>query len=195
MSSALSATSAVFGSSTMIMRLLVLLLFALLALPPAPAPAQGRPPNIVVILADDLGYGDVGVYGHPTIHTPRIDRMAAEGMRFTDFSVAAPLCTPSRAALMTGRYPGRSGLAVGVLRPDAMNGLDPAVLLDERPYSASIQSAIALSARRPYCRTLSAVEHPELKSCEIGCSPHDPAERVDLADDSSLCNTAYRRIA
>lgn len=81
-------------------------------------------PNIIYINCDDLGYGDLGCYGAKDIHTPNLDRMAAEGTRFTDFSVASPLCTPSRAALMTGRYPGRSGLAIGVLRPDATNGLD-----------------------------------------------------------------------
>src|SRR5512138_70432 len=68
-------------------------------------------PNIVIILADDLGYGDLGCYGHPTIRTPNLDRMAAEGMRFTDFYSAAEVCTPSRAALLTGRYAVRSGMA------------------------------------------------------------------------------------
>lgn len=67
-------------------------------------------PNIVVILADDLGYGDLGCYGHPSIRTPHLDRMAREGMRFTDFYSAAEVCTPSRAALLTGRYPVRSGM-------------------------------------------------------------------------------------
>lgn len=68
-------------------------------------------PNIVIIYADDLGYGDLGCYGHPTIRTPNLDRLAAEGMRFTDFYSAAEVCTPSRAALLTGRYPVRSGMA------------------------------------------------------------------------------------
>lgn len=86
-------------------------------------PSAAPPPNIVLILCDDLGYGDLGCYGAKDIRTPHLDRMASEGTRFTDFSVVAPLCTPSRAALMTGRYPGRLGLATGVLRPGATNGL------------------------------------------------------------------------
>lgn len=76
----------------------------------APSPAEARSPNFVIIYADDLGYGDLGCYGHPTIRTPHLDRMAAEGMRLTDFYSAAEVCTPSRAALLTGRYPIRSGM-------------------------------------------------------------------------------------
>src|SRR5438477_11874807 len=66
-------------------------------------------PNIVLIVADDLGYGDVGVFGARDIPTPNIDRMARAGVKLTDF-YAAPLCTPSRAQMLTGRYPVRSGL-------------------------------------------------------------------------------------
>ncbi len=73
-------------------------------------------PNIIIILADDMGYGDLSCYGHPSIRTPNLDRMAAEGMRFTDFYVAACVCTPSRAALLTGRLPIRTGMA-GRLAP------------------------------------------------------------------------------
>ena len=80
-------------------------------------------PNVILVVTDDLGYGDLGCYGATDVRTPQLDRMAAEGMRFTDFSVTAPLCTPSRASIMTGRYPGRSGLAFGVLRPDTTRGL------------------------------------------------------------------------
>jgi arylsulfatase A len=87
-------------------------------------------PNVIIIFADDLGYGDLGCYGHPTIRTPHLDRMAAEGMRLTDFYVAAPVCTPSRAALLTGRYAIRSGMSQvpgtrGVLFPDSKGGLPP----------------------------------------------------------------------
>lgn len=72
--------------------------------------ADSTRPNIVIIFADDLGWGDLGCYGHPNIRTPNLDRMAAEGMRFTEFYSAAEVCTPSRAALLTGRYPIRSGM-------------------------------------------------------------------------------------
>ncbi len=97
----------------------ILILFALAGAAFAAAPA----PNVVFINCDDLGYGDLGCYGATNIRTPYLDRMAREGTRFTDFSVTSPLCTPSRAALMTGKYPGRVGLAIGVLRPDATTGL------------------------------------------------------------------------
>jgi arylsulfatase A-like enzyme len=78
--------------------------------------------NIVVLFADDLGYGDLSCYGHPTIRTPQLDNMAAEGIRLTSFYVAAPACTPSRVALLTGRYPVRVGLP-HVLGPDSENGI------------------------------------------------------------------------
>lgn len=87
--------------------------------------AASRPPNIIVILADDMGYGDLSSYGHPSIATPNLDRMAREGQRWTDFYAAAPLCTPSRASLLTGRYPVRTGLSGGVLFEWSASGLDP----------------------------------------------------------------------
>jgi len=86
----------------------------------------GARPNVIILFADDLGYGDLGCYGHPSIRTPNLDRMAAEGMRFTDFYSAAEVCTPSRAALLTGRYPIRSGMChdrFRVLRRDSLGGL------------------------------------------------------------------------
>src|SRR5918996_896707 len=77
-------------------------------------PASGQEPatrpNVVLILADDLGYGDLGCYGHPRFKTPNLDRMAAEGARLTQFNCPAPFCAPTRAALMTGRYPARCGM-------------------------------------------------------------------------------------
>jgi arylsulfatase A len=85
-----------------------------------------NPPNFVVIFCDDLGYGDLGVFGHPIIRTPNIDQMAHEGQKWTQFYVADPVCTPSRAALLTGRYPIRSGMTSServVFFPDSANGL------------------------------------------------------------------------
>ncbi len=73
-------------------------------------PQQGEKPNIVLLFTDDQGYHDLGCYGNDTIQTPHLDQLASEGMRFTDFYVTAPLCTPSRASLLTGRYPHRNGL-------------------------------------------------------------------------------------
>ena len=85
-----------------------------------------KPTNFIIIFADDLGYGDLSSFGHPTIKTPHLDRMAAEGQKWTNFYVAASVCTPSRAALLTGRLPIRSGMTSNkqrVLFPDSRHGL------------------------------------------------------------------------
>jgi len=107
--------------------LLALISFGLLqAATTQAATRRATSPNFVILFADDLGYGDLGCYGHPTIRTPNLDRMAAEGMRFTDFYSAAPVCTPSRAALLTGRLAVRSGLCSDtrrVLFPNSAGGL------------------------------------------------------------------------
>src|SRR5688572_25348417 len=105
------------------MRTLALVLFTLLAF--SFEQAAAAPPNVVIIFADDLGYGDLGCYGSPVISTPNLDRMAAEGLRFTDFYSAAEVCTPSRTALLTGRYPIRSGMCGHrrVLFPNSKGGL------------------------------------------------------------------------
>jgi arylsulfatase A-like enzyme len=84
-------------------------LFSLLLISVAAAQTT-RPPNIVFIYADDLGYGDLGSFGAQAIKTPHLDRMAAEGLRLTSFYSVSPVCTPSRAALLTGRYTARMGI-------------------------------------------------------------------------------------
>ena len=84
----------------------------------------GSKPNFVIIFTDDQGYQDVGCFGSPSINTPNLDRMAAEGMRFTDFYAAASVCSPSRAALLTGCYPPRVGITK-VLFPRDNIGLNP----------------------------------------------------------------------
>lgn len=83
-------------------------------------------PNFVIIFADDMGYGDLSSYGHPTIHTPNLDRMASEGQKWTNFYVGSSVCTPSRAAIMTGRLPVRNGMTSKVhrvLQPWSTNGM------------------------------------------------------------------------
>jgi len=87
--------------------------------------AAPKKPNIVFILADDLGYADLSCYGATEIKTPNLDRMANEGVRFTNFYAPAGVCTPSRASLMTGCYPKRVGLHVAVLPPNTHSGLNP----------------------------------------------------------------------
>ena len=87
--------------------------------------AEKSPPNFVVIFTDDQGYGDLGVFGASDIATPNIDRMAEEGVKFTNFYVAASVCTPSRAALLTGCYPKRVGMQTGVFFPNDTKGLNP----------------------------------------------------------------------
>ncbi len=104
-----------------------------------------KTPNFVIIFCDDLGYGDLGCYGNPTIATPNLDRMAAEGMRFTQFYSAACVCTPSRAAILTGRLPVRSGMCSDkrrVLFPDSSGGLPQSEItiaraLKEKGYSTA----------------------------------------------------------
>ncbi|MDP6423250.1 MAG: sulfatase-like hydrolase/transferase, partial [Planctomycetota bacterium] len=125
------------------MRLSPIARAALLANLVAPGLLAADKPNVVVIFCDDLGYGDLGCFGHPTIATPSLDRMAREGQKWMSFYSAAPVCTPSRAGLMTGRYPIRSGMCSnkrGVLFPDSGGGLPAsevtiAELLKEQDYA------------------------------------------------------------
>lgn len=95
----------------------------------APQCSRGgfAPPNILFILADDMGYGDLSSFGRPDYRTPNLDRLAAEGVRFTDAYSAAPVCTPTRCALVTGRYPARLpiGLEEPLLEANIKVGLPP----------------------------------------------------------------------
>lgn len=87
------------------------------------ATAADRPPNILLIYVDNVGYGDLGCYGNAEIQTPRVDRLAAEGVRCTDFYVVSAGCTPSRGALLTGRYPLRNGLAHQLVTSENWTGI------------------------------------------------------------------------
>jgi arylsulfatase A-like enzyme len=123
----------------------------------AEAAPTSRPPNFIVILTDDQGYQDIGCFGSPDIATPNLDRMAAEGMKFTDFYVAGPVCTPSRAALLTGCYPLRVGLP-RVLGPGDTTGLSDqevtlAELLKQRGYATMCVGKWHLGHQPPFLPT------------------------------------------
>ncbi len=116
-----------------------------------------EPPNVVIIFTDDQGYADVGCYGAEGFQTPNLDRMAAEGMRFTDFYVAAASCTPSRAALLTGCYPQRVGLPY-VLGPDSKIGIGDkettiAEMLKQRGYATACYGKWHLGHHRQFLPT------------------------------------------
>jgi len=106
------------------------------------ASSPARQPNIIFIFADDLGHGDISQYGSKTINTPNIDRMAQEGIKFNEFYAVSPVCTPSRAGLLTGRYPIRQGIH-DVFYPESFQGMDPqeitiAEVLGEAGYRTGI---------------------------------------------------------
>ncbi len=124
---------------------------------PQPASAADRLPNVVLVYADDLGYGDVSAYGATRIRTPHVDRLAAEGVRFTDFYVAQAVCSASRAALLTGAYPNRVGI-LGALFPTSTNGIAEgettlAEVLKGRGYATAIYGKWHLGHLPPFLPT------------------------------------------
>src|ERR1044071_4672619 len=124
-------------------RVITIWILSLLAFGVSAQPASSpEGPNIVLIFADDLAWADLGCYGNTRAKTPNLDRMAREGMRFTDFYVGQPVCSASRAALMTGCYPGRVGIQ-GALSPKSRVGLNTneitiAQILKGRGYATAI---------------------------------------------------------
>ena len=123
------------------LRALPLLALALHCAGPARGEPPAPPPSFVIIVADDLGYGDLGCYGNRTIRTPAIDRLAAEGVRLTEFYTPAPTCSPARASLLTGRHPLRTGIT-RVIVPKEVQGLPAAeITLAEHLKEASYATA------------------------------------------------------
>lgn len=111
--------------------------------------ADAKHPNLVIILADDLGYGDLGAYGHQIVKTPNIDKLAQEGVKFTDYYAPAPLCSPSRAGLLTGRMPFRTGIRSWIPEKNVAlgrNELTIANLLKQQGYDTAIMGKLHLNA-------------------------------------------------
>lgn len=120
--------------------------------------ATKRKPNFVLIFVDDMGYGDLGCFGNEKIRTPSIDRMASEGLKLTSFYVASSICTPSRAALLTGCYPRRVGLGAGVIFPRHSKGLSAdeitiAELLKDQGYATACIGKWHLGHEKPFLPT------------------------------------------
>jgi len=120
-------------------------------------------PNIILVNCDDLGYGDLGCYGSVHHQTPAIDRMAAQGVRFTDFYMASPVCSASRAAMLTGCYPRRIGFP-GVLHPASAVGLHPdeitiARLLQQAGYATQLVGKWHCGDQPPFLPTRHGFDH------------------------------------
>ncbi len=149
-----------------------------------------------MILTDDLGYADLSCYGAGNIKTPNLDRMAAEGLRLTDFHTPAGVCTPTRAALMTGCYPKRVGLHVAVLSNTDSKGLNPseitlAELLRAQGYATGIIGKWPLRpSRAPIPRRqrqhLGGRSHHPVHRPLAGARPRRPSQRWAAGHDGFL---------
>ncbi len=175
--------------------------------------ADDRPPNFIFILVDDQGYYDLGCYGASEVKTPRIDAMAAEGIRFTDYYAAAPICSPSRAGILTGCYPRRVGNHVWVHRPDSSSGIHPdeltlAELLGENGYATACIGKWHLGFHEPFLPRNQGFDHyfgllhnldgfevthyeeeggvPLLRNGEVVKRPVDPAELTERYTDEAI---------
>ena len=112
--------------------------FVLVAVQAAAPPIPPRPPNIIFILADDLGYGDLGCYGQKKIQTPHLDRLAAEGMRFTQCYAGTTVCAPSRSSLMTGQHTGHTRVRANDASPLLPEDVTVAEVLQKAGYSTGL---------------------------------------------------------
>ncbi len=139
------------------LRAAIAIIFIPFAFITAPVIAADRPPNIVVIVADDMGYGDPSCFGHPKIKTPNLDQLAKDGTRFTDFYVSQGVCTASRASLMTGCYANRVSMS-GALNHQSKVGLHPdeqllSELLKAKGYATACYGKWHLGDRPPFLPT------------------------------------------
>ena len=175
--------------------------------------AKQKQPNIIFILIDDQGYYDLGCYGATEIKTPRIDAMAKEGMRFTDYYAAAPICSPSRAGLLTGCYPRRVGNHIWVHRADSANGIHPneltlAELLKANGYATACIGKWHLGFHEPFLPRNQGFDHyygllhnldpveigyfekqggvPLIRNGKVIKRPADPAELTRLYTDEAV---------
>jgi arylsulfatase A len=164
-----------------------------LAVMPLLTAAGQAPPNIVIIYADDLGYGDLHIYGS-TLNTPNIDKLATEGMRFTNWTSANPVCSPSRASLLTGRYPTRVGVP-RVLFPTDTNGLNQdeqtlADLLRAKGYRTQCVGKWHLGSAPEYLPTKRGFDHylgiPYSNDMDPRVLMRDEAVEEQIADLSTL---------
>ena len=177
------------------------------------AAAKPKQPNIIFILVDDQGYYDLGCYGATEVKTPRIDAMAKEGMRFTDYYAAAPICSPSRAGLLTGCYPRRVGNHIWVHRADSATGIHPdeltlPELLKANGYATACIGKWHLGFQQPFLPRNQGFDHyygllhnldpveivyfeeqggvPLIRNGKIIKRPADPAELTRLYTDEAL---------
>ncbi len=180
--------------------------------PVARAEADERP-NIVVILVDDQGYYDLGCYGASEVKTPRIDALASQGTRFTDYYAAAPICSPSRAGLLTGCYPRRIGNEIWVHRADSRFGIHPdettiAEYLKDHGYATACIGKWHLGFHEPFLPHNQGFDHyfgllhnlddvetvyfndqggvPLIRNGDVVKRPADPAELTRLYTDEAI---------
>ncbi|HCK70582.1 MAG TPA: N-acetylgalactosamine-6-sulfatase, partial [Planctomycetaceae bacterium] len=170
-------------------------------------------PNIIFILVDDQGYYDLGCYGATEVETPRIDALAGEGTRFTSYYAAAPICSPSRAGLLTGCYPRRVGNHIWVHRADSNSGIHPdeltiAELFKENGYATACIGKWHLGFQEPFLPHNQGFDHyfgllhnldpvevvyfegeggvPLIRNGEIVKRPGDPSELTKLYTDEAI---------
>lgn len=170
-------------------------------------------PNVIFIFIDDQGYYDLGSYGATEIETPRIDRMAAEGIRFTDYYAAAPICSPSRAGLLTGSYPRRVGNHIWVHRADSRSGIHPdevtmGELFQQAGYRTACIGKWHLGFEEPFLPKNQGFDHyfgllhnldtvettyfedvggvPLMRNDEVVKRPADPAELTEIYTDEAI---------